>query len=170
MLQASPRVNSELASSGLTNLDTTIHWLVSRQIPLPPGEDGEDGEYDEEDEGAAHNELPDVTAEPSSHVPPTAVYELPDRPHSIHTTAPLPPLHATVPPPPDPATHLQASHTIPAATPYESSTSTLLPLSPPIAAAGFNGRPSKPADTCYSFWVCGSLSVRRSTPIHPRSC
>lgn len=25
--------------------------------------------------------------------------------------------------------------------------------------AGFNGRPNKIADTCYSWWVCGSLAV-----------
>ena len=36
------------------------------------------------------------------------------------------------------------------------------PLARPMpvpAAAGFNGRCNKDADTCYSFWVCGSLDV-----------
>ena len=39
--------------------------------------------------------------------------------------------------------------------------------------AGFNGRQNKPADTCYSFWVNGTIAVRsasgvaRSAPFHP---
>ncbi|KAI9676218.1 MAG: hypothetical protein M1829_003047 [Trizodia sp. TS-e1964] len=33
------------------------------------------------------------------------------------------------------------------------------PISPNSQIYGFNGRPNKPPDTCYSFWVCGSLSI-----------
>lgn len=29
-----------------------------------------------------------------------------------------------------------------------------------LSCAGFNGRPNKTADTCYCFWVTGSLDVR----------
>jgi geranylgeranyl transferase type-1 subunit beta len=45
-------------------------------------------------------------------------------------------------------------------------TSTFTPIassqvlsSTPICAAGFCGRPHKPADTCYAWWVCGSLHL-----------
>ena len=30
-----------------------------------------------------------------------------------------------------------------------------------LECAGFNGRPNKIADTCYCFWVMGSLAVNR---------
>ncbi|KAF8472779.1 terpenoid cyclases/protein prenyltransferase alpha-alpha toroid [Kalaharituber pfeilii] len=41
----------------------------------------------------------------------------------------------------------------------------LPPLQPPKEplTAGFSGRPNKPADTCYSFWVCGALSILSSS-------
>ncbi|KAI9821581.1 MAG: Geranylgeranyl transferase type-1 subunit beta [Thelocarpon impressellum] len=41
------------------------------------------------------------------------------------------------------------------------------PSPPPLPASafgGFNGRCNKPPDTCYSFWVCGSLAVSQHTP------
>lgn len=32
-------------------------------------------------------------------------------------------------------------------------------LAAPTCAAGFCGRPNKPADTCYAWWVCGALHL-----------
>lgn len=31
----------------------------------------------------------------------------------------------------------------------------------PVVIAGFQGRPGKPPDACYSFWCSAALSVRR---------
>jgi geranylgeranyl transferase type-1 subunit beta len=41
-------------------------------------------------------------------------------------------------------------------TPVHSSSNS---ISMPVCAAGFCGRPHKPADTCYAWWVCGSLHL-----------
>ena len=39
-----------------------------------------------------------------------------------------------------------------------------------LACAGFNGRCNKVADTCYAFWVGGSLAVRKRSNLDVVSC
>lgn len=40
----------------------------------------------------------------------------------------------------------------------------------PYELGGFNGRPNKPADTCYSFWTCGSLAILQHLDFVDAAC
>lgn len=114
--------------TGISSLQGTVHWLVSRQrIEDDEAEDGDD--------------------DTGYRAAPGQVYQAHEFQHWIHETRPE--HHHT-----QEADYQQGS---------------LLQRLPPQAIrqepdlhpliAGFNGRCNKTTDTCYSFWVGGSLSV-----------
>ena len=95
---------------GLPNVEQTLYWLVSRQVPHHSEDSDDDGS--EMDAHATH----------SAHAAPQATSH---DAFSIDDSLPS-------------------------------------PLAPHYA--GFNGRTGKEPDTCYSFWVGGSLAVRLPGP------
>ena len=54
---------------------------------------------------------------------------------------------------------IQRSMPVPPSPDLEEQAQKLEAKSEDLSCAGFNGRCNKPADTCYSFWAGGSLSV-----------
>ncbi len=157
--------------TGLSCLEGTVRWLVSRQIETIPDDDDDDDEADRTNEHGHHHtaataHLTDGMNCLSFHGPRSAIHHQdqgnePEHHHQAHHTPPVPlqphtslidiPPHGHFPTDPlrrgDPASLL-----IPANIPSQTETGA-------TATAGFNGRCNKAVDTCYSFWVCGSLSV-----------
>lgn len=98
---------------GLSSLDRTVRWLVSRQTATLDEDDAVDTNSDETDTAATcHDAHSFVT-----------MHEFSTRRGELSYKA-------------RPASHFDLQWT------------------------GFNGRANKIADTCYSFWVMGSLGVR----------
>ena len=106
---------------GLTQLEDTIHWLVSRQTATLDEEDEFDTNADETDSSATCHDshsfvklrsFPSKTGKVSYEERPTSNFEL--------------------------------------------------------QWAGFNGRPNKIADSCYTWWVFSTLSVRNSINSYQR--
>ena len=129
--------------TGITFLEGTLRWLASRQLV-------ETGETVNATEQFASLSI-------------TAPYLGHDRSEMQRAQA--------ADPPAQPEVHLTSSR------PFQSRISHLdtrghnlshiseaadtgtIPLLPVSSTAGFNGRCNKTTDTCYSFWICGSLSV-----------
>ncbi len=150
--------------TGLTSLEQTVRWLISRITTLIDEEDYKDamehdgggGQYDDEsdletDGGSIISDQTSSTAEPRpssqstvdtvssvATTPEKSFAKLGSRPSADTVET-----HALVQPSPD---------MVPLVT---------SPFDPFHSQwAGFNGRPNKIADTCYGFWVGGSLAVR----------
>lgn len=158
-------------------IESTIRWLVYRQTSMFQ-EEAED-EYTIHDNEMSHHQ---PTA---SHLPQVSDIQaaLPTLPEASHTNsstsqAVLPPTHTSLPPLAPSHTAPQLSHNAPspshtapefsyaASDPSHASPSQPQPTPAPLTIlpssllwAGFNGRCNKVADTCYSFWVGGTLSV-----------
>ncbi|KAI9757115.1 MAG: hypothetical protein M4579_003593 [Chaenotheca gracillima] len=128
-----PHGDSKQIDSKVPFPERTVFWLVSRQIAFT--EDGDDNDDDEEDEkpSVEHAVSYSGTSEPC--VAPTTDQV----PSNVTQGGSI-------------ATH------IPTENPH--SMAQAPPIEPPLdLAAGFNGRCNKVADTCYSFWVGGSLAM-----------
>ena len=158
-----PSSSSRSSSEGstepfLAKFGSTVNWLVSRQVLISTGESYPYGEDESGDQ---------VQSDPLEHQQQRFSPAFDSMaPYSTNGTLPLPPLEVDFStslspllvqrqphnPPLDIPIHLRPC---PQTIPFDPEP----PKTPPLPAVGFNGRPSKPADTCYSFWVSGSLQI-----------
>jgi len=134
---------------GLSSFDTTVRWLIGRLTTTLDEEDLDEQYDDEEDERQSVASTASTTAQ--SYEPPSTE----DTPASSTGTTP----------------EKETSFTKIKSTPVSALSDRKEPqtilddpdVSPwdPVTTlwVGVNGRPNKLADTCYIFWVCGSLTV-----------
>ena len=131
--------------TGITFLEGTLRWLASRQL--------------DETSGTAN-----TTARftPSSITAPYLGHDRPEMQRAQAAYLPAQPeVHFTSSTPFQPRfRHLDArGHNLSHIS--EAADTGTIPLISVSSTAGFNGRCNKSTDTCYSFWICGSLSVGR---------
>jgi len=167
-------------------IESTIRWLVYRQTSM--FQDEAEDEYTTHDNEMSHHQ-PTASHFPQVSDIQAALPTLPEASHTNSSTsqAVLPPTHTSLPPLAPSHTAPQLSHNAPSpsrtalefsyaasdpshASPSQPQPTPAPPTIPPSSLlwAGFNGRCNKVADTCYSFWVGGTLSVTPlSLPLSP---
>ncbi|KAI9884740.1 MAG: hypothetical protein M1823_003484 [Watsoniomyces obsoletus] len=174
--------SSKSKLTGLSSLEGTVRWLVSRQIETIP--ENEDDDVQEEDHHRQSDGVTQITDRMNGlgfHGPRSALLHQEQDPgrengsdHHAHHTSPPPAIplqdhHSSLLDSPPPYSHFPTDPL--SGTGDDGFISDIMqdgsgsgrgPTSSSTrrtkVIAGFNGRCNKAVDTCYSFWVCGSLS------------
>jgi geranylgeranyl transferase type-1 subunit beta len=152
------------AAPGLSSFDTTIQWLVSR-LTTSIDEDELNDDDDDEDDGDDHsvvsansvNNNDAMSAAPSTSTSATSTSSSQAAPEQEHS--------------------FEKIRSAPASSLSDRREPTRVVEDPDVSTfdpvhsfwTGCSGRPNKLADTCYVFWVCGSLTVSLTTSLRRRA-
>lgn len=145
---------------GLSSFDVTVHWLVNRLTTSIDEEDldepADDSEDERDDRSMSSTTTSNAASKRHDSTPPSEVAS------TVTTSSDTTPEKTS-----ENGTSFQKLRSMPASAlsdrnePSDVLAHPDISLFDPIHSqwVGCNGRANKLADTCYIFWVCGSLSV-----------